>query len=191
MQTKKVQCPSCGKVLVVTNTMNATLKKFHCPNCNRLLQTSFPAQEEEPLVAKTYLAPLQRKVDNGATQLSGNSFGSTQLSVSKADVNEKAKLEVGGHTYLLQDGQNIVGRKCSSSKATVQIEATDNYMSRQHFIINVSALSNGSKKVVMSNYKNKNRTYVNEQPIGKGDEIRLFDGNKIRIGNTIIIFKLS
>lgn len=190
MQTKKVQCPSCGQVLEVRNPNNETLKKFTCPKCNALLQARFTPQQE-PLEAKTYLGPKQAVVNNGSTQLSGSNFGSTHLVVSKDSINKNALLEANGHTYPLQEGENTVGRKCSSSKAMVQIDATDNYMSRQHFIINVSTLPDGSKKVVLRNYQNKNRTYINGQPIEKGDEIRLFDGNKIKIGNTIITFKLS
>ena len=64
-------------------------------------------------------------------------------------------------------------------------------MSRQHCIINVSTLSDGSKKAVLSNYQNKNSTTIDGQLIGKGDEIRLTDGNSITMGHTTVTFKLS
>ena len=190
MQKKRVQCPSCGQVLEVQNQNNETLKKFTCPKCNALLQARFTPQQE-PLEAKTYLGPRRPVMNNGSTQLSGAGFGSTHLVVSKGELNKTAILEGNGHTYSLMEGQNIIGRKCSSSKATVQIDTNDIYMSRQHCIINVCTLPNGIKKVGLSNYQNKNRTFIDEQLIDNEDEICLVDGNKIKMGNTVVTFKLS
>ena len=96
----------------------------------------------------------------------------------------------GGVSYPLEEGQNIVGRKGTTSKATVQIETADRYMSRQHGSIRVTTLSDGTKKAVLSNYQNKNLTSVDGQEIAKGDEIRLTNGNRITMGHTTVIFKL-
>ena len=92
--------------------------------------------------------------------------------------------------YALLEGQNIVGRKGTTSKATIQIETEDRYMSRQHCIINVSILPDGSPKAVLSNYLNKNQTSVNGQIIGNGDEIRLTNGDRIKMGHATVVFKL-
>jgi pSer/pThr/pTyr-binding forkhead associated (FHA) protein len=90
----------------------------------------------------------------------------------------------------LEEGRNIVGRKGTTSKATVQIATEDRYMSRQHCSITVTTLPDGTKKAVLSNYQNKNLTTVDGQEIETGDEIRLTNGDRITMGHTTVVFKL-
>ena len=191
MQTKRIKCPKCGVVLDVKNSKNEEVKQITCPSCRTLLQVKFQPQQE-PMEAKTFYAPPKQPVaDNGATQLVGSSFGATQLVMAPKKEASKAILQFGGVSYPLEEGQNIIGRKASTSTANVQIETADRYMSRQHCSITVTTLPNGTKKAVLSNYQNKNQTTVDGQSIDIGDEIRLTDGNSITMGHTTITFKLS
>ena len=200
MQTNRIICPRCRAVLDVKNSQNETVKQITCPSCKTPLQVKFQPQQE-PLEAKTFYAtPKQPAADSGKTQLGsaggdtvlgGSVSGSTELHTPSQKGSVTAKLSCGGKIYPLQDGRNIVGRQATTSEATVQIETVDRYMSRQHCIINVSTLSDGSKKAVLSNYQNKNSTTIDGQLIGKGDEIRLTDGNSITMGHTTVTFKLS
>lgn len=191
MQTKIVKCPKCGVVLDVKNSKNEEVKQITCPQCKTVLQVKFPPQQE-PLEAKTYYAPPKPKVtDSGATQLAGGSFGATQLATAKKKTCSDARLIFEDKPYFLEEGKNIVGRKGNTSKATVQIATDDRYMSRQHCSITVTSLPDGTKKVVLSNYQNKNLTSVDGQEIETGDEIRLFNGNRITMGCTTVTFKLS
>ena len=205
MQTKRIICPKCKAVLDVKNSQNETVKQITCPSCKTMLQVKFQPQQEvpqqEPIVARTYYAPPKRSMaDSGETQLAG-AGGETQLGGGISGVPQlytptpkataTAKLTFGGKDYPLQEGQNIVGRKGITSKATVQIATEDRYMSRQHCSITVSTLPDGTKKAVLSNYQNKNLTTIDGQPIETGDSIRLTDGNSITMGHTTITFKLS
>jgi hypothetical protein len=200
MQTKRIICLKCRAVLDVKNSQNETVKQITCPSCKTLLQVKFQPQQE-PLEAKTFYAtPKQPAADSGKTQLGsaggdtvlgGSASGSTELHTPSQNGSVTAKLSCGGKIYPLQDGRNIVGRQATTSEATVQIETVDRYMSRQHCIINVSTLPDGSKKAVLRNYQNKNSTTIDGQLIGKGDEIRLTDGNSITMGHTTVTFKLS
>lgn len=181
MQIKRIQCPNCKVVLDVKNSQNEAVKQITCPKCKTILQVKFPPQQE-PLIARTYYAPPKKSIlDNGSTQLTLNS--------SKSGMN--AKLIFGKDCYPLEDGQNIVGRKGKTSVATVQIDTDDRYMSRQHCSITVNVLPDGTRKVVLSNFQNKNLTSVNGQDIETGDTIRLADGNSITMGYTTVTFKLS
>lgn len=99
------------------------------------------------------------------------------------------KLVCDGTSYLLSEGVNIVGRQSQNSQATVQIATDDRYMSRNHSRITVANLS-GDLKVLISNYENKNSTYVNDQELTDDKEIRLTDGDEIKMGHTIVTFKL-
>ena len=191
MQTKRIKCPKCGVVLDVKNSKNEEVKQITCPSCKTLLQVKFQPQQE-PIEAKTFYAPPKQPVaDNGATQLAGGSFGATQLVMSPPKEASRASLQFGGISYPLEEGRNIVGRKASTSTATVQIETADRYMSRQHCSITVTTLPDGTKKAVLSNYQNKNQTTIDGQSIETGDAIRLTDGNSITMGHTTITFKLS
>ena len=191
MQTKRIICPKCKAVLDVKNSQNETVKQITCPSCKTVLQVKFQPQQE-PMEAKTFYAPPKQPVtDNGATQLVSGSFGATQLVMSPKKEASKAILQFGGVSYPLEEGQNIIGRKASTSKATVQIETADRYMSRQHCSITISTLPDGTKKAVLSNYQNKNQTTIDGLPIETGDSIRLIDGNSITMGHTTVTFKLS
>jgi hypothetical protein len=176
------------------------VKQITCPSCKTVLQVKFQPQQE-PIEAKTYYAPPKRPTtDSGATQLAGANGetllggglnGATQLYTPIQKATVTAKLAYGGKDYHLEEGQNIVGRQGQTSKATVQIETADRYMSRQHCSITVTTLPDGTKKAVLSNYQNKNLTSVDGQEIETGDAIRLTNGNSITMGHTTVTFKLS
>ena len=194
MQTKRIECPKCHAVLDVKNSMNESVKRIVCPSCKAPLQVRFETQQEppqEPLTAHTFLEKPPKSADDGSTQLAGGLSGATQLVSPSSKPRLHAKLMFGGVSYPLEEGQNIVGRKGTTSKATVQIDTADRYMSRQHCSITVTTLSDGTKKAVLSNYQNKNQTTIDGQPIETGDTIRLTDGNSITMGHTTITFKLS
>ena len=178
MQSKKIQCPQCGIVLDVKNSKNESVKLIICPSCHAALQIKFEPQEY-PLEAHTYYAPKVSTESDGATELA---------TPNKAQ--NSACLIYEGYTYHLEMGDNVIGRKGNSSKASIQIATTDRYMSRQHCRINVSSLSDKSLKVVLCDYQNKNMTTVNGHAIVQGDEIRLMDGDKITMGETTLTFKL-
>jgi len=198
MQTKRIICPKCRAVLDVKNSQNETVKQITCPSCKTVLQVKFQPQQE-PIEAPTYYAPpKQPATDCGETQLADNSGetvlggglnGATQLYTPTQKAT--AKLTYEGKDYPLKEGQNIVGRQGTTSKATVQIETADRYMSRQHCSITVTTLPDGTKKAVLSNYQNKNLTTIDGQLIETGDAIRLTDGNSITMGHTTVTFKLS
>lgn len=198
MQTKRIICPKCKAVLDVKNSQNETVKQITCPSCKTILQVKFLPQPE-PIEAHTFYAPPKDNgatrlagsiPDSGATQLAGNENGTTQLASANAIHSDKPRLLFGGATYTLKEGRNIVGRKSTTSKGTIQIETADRYMSRQHCLVTVTKLSDESLKVVLSNYQNKNATLVDGQPIETGDEIRLTNGDTITMGKTTVTFKL-
>lgn len=208
MEEKMIKCPSCGAVLSVRNSKNEAVKLITCPQCKAKLSVKFKKQNpQEPLEAHTYLAESQPKqtggetqygptANNGETQLGGNyqGNGETRLpgSDSHSPVGERRKdalLKVGSKTYPLSIGVNIVGRKASTSQATVQIETSDRYMSRQHSKIVVTRMPDGKLKSVISNDKNKNISTIDGQDLLQSDEIVLSDGDRIVMGETTVIYK--
>ena len=126
-----------------------------------------------------------------ATVLGGagsGQLGETQY-VPKPSRQKQCFLFLNGRRYPLSAGRNVVGRKASSSDAQVQIETSDLYMSRRHICIEVIRLADGSSKVLVSNDKNKNSTYVNGSLLNVGDRVVLTNGTQIKMGDTIVTYK--
>jgi uncharacterized protein YbaR (Trm112 family) len=204
MQTKLVQCPHCGTGLRVDNPKNELKKIITCPNCKKKTYVKF-AKEEEPLEAHTVYVTPKRKcspVDDGETRLEtsfnsaetrlvDNQMGAETILSSSNQKKVTPLLAFEGQNHNLKDGRNIIGRKGHTSKATIQIPTNDRYMSRQHCCIEVSTLSDGTKKAVISNYQNKNLTKINGQQIETGDEVRLSNGNTITMGGTTVTFLIK
>ena len=198
MQIKSVLCPHCQVVLDVKNSKNETLKTIYCPSCKALLHVKFnpepepaPKPQPAPMTAQTFYVPKRATNDqNGATILGGINNGKTILQ-TPCKHTSKAMLTFRGSQYPLDNGCNIIGRKAMTSQATVQIATDDRYMSRQHALITVTPLPDGTLKAVLSNYQNKNETMVNGKSVETSDAIRLMDGNSITMGNTTVTFKLS
>lgn len=89
-----------------------------------------------------------------------------------------------GKSYILQPGQNTIGRMAASSSAAIQIVTDDAYMSRKHVIIDVQ--SNGCYLIVEPN---KNTVCLNNAPLNPYNNYPLNNGDNIRIGNTELTFK--
>lgn len=208
MEVKRIKCPNCGAILDVRNSKNETVKRITCPQCKATLNVKFKRQNPQvPLEAHTYLAGNQPKqtggetqygptANNGETQLGGNYNGNGETMLpgcgSPSSVDERKKeavLKVGSETYPLSIGVNIVGRKATTSQASVQIETSDRYMSRQHAKIVVTRMPDGKLRTVISNDHNKNISTIDGQDLLQGDAIVLSDGDRIVMGETTVIYK--
>lgn len=190
MQEKRVICTNCGVELSVKNSKNETLKIITCPKCGIKLKVNFPPiTDQEPLVAKTVLV----NTPSGETPTILGGVGSAQSGetqyVPKPSQQKHFYLSCNGNRYPLSKGQNVVGRKASSSNANVQIETSDLYMSRRHVCIEVFQLGDGTSKVLISNDKNKNATYVNGSLLNAGERVVLTNGTQIKMGDTIVTYK--
>ena len=128
--------------------------------------------------------------DNGETRYVGHSSSQSDETIL-AGKNEEVTpgyLLYGGQKYPLGFGNNVIGRKATTSQATVQIATDDRYMSRQHLAIQVIKASTDKVRVVVSNYHNKNASYVNGQLLNEGDQLILSEGSIIKMGNTTVVY---
>lgn len=185
MLIKRIKCPNCGAVLDVKNSKNESLKLITCPQCGAQLRVKFappkPAANQQPLDAETFVATPK-------TQQQG---GDTILGKKPSEGHLRPVLSYMGRDYPLNIGENIIGRKAPTSQASVQIDTDDHYMSRQHARISVTSLPDGSKKVVISNFKNKNATAIDGMTLVDDDALILQPGNHILMGNTTIIYNMK
>ena len=199
METKRIKCPSCGVLLDVRNSQNEAVKMITCPQCKAQLRVNFlPKQQHasSPLAGETqYVNPKAGETqyvnrDNGETRYVGQSSSNEKetMYVGKKEIASPGYLSFEGQKYPLELGNNVVGRKASTSQATVQIATDDRCMSRQHLNINVIKDSADKVRVVVSNERNKNATYINGQLLNEGDKLFLTDGSTIKMGNTIVVY---
>ncbi len=200
METKRIKCPSCGVLLDVRNSQNEAVKMIVCPQCKAQLKVNFPPKQQyasTPLTGETqYVSPNAGETqyvnrDNGETRYVGwHSSGNPDETVLAGKQVEATPgfLSYGGQNYPLEFGKNVIGRKASTSQATIQIATDDRYMSRQHLNIHVIKVSAEKVRAVVSNDHNKNATYVNGQLLGEGDQLIITDGTTIKMGNTTVIY---
>ena len=200
METKRIKCPSCGVLLDVRNSQNEAVKIISCPQCKARLRVVFshPQQQVTPPQSSGEIQYVGNS--NGETQYVNRDNGETRYvghfsSQSDETILAGKKEEVtpgyllyGGQKYPLGFGNNVIGRKATTSQATVQIATDDRYMSRQHLAIQVIKASTYKVRVVVSNYHNKNASYVNGQLLNEGDQLVLTEGSIIKMGNTTVVY---
>lgn len=171
-ETKKetIQCPSCGLVMAINFSPAVLQKTLVCPNCHTSRKVAEYLLYREPT----------KKNNEGSTQVVRNALP------KQAQLTDLST----GRSYSLQRGKNTLGRKAATSDATVQIETTDSFMSRNHIGIDVEN-QNGGIYCVLYNTRNRNKTLVNGNRVEEGDRIELQDGTMITLGNTQLKFTLS
>ena len=176
MEKKNVKCPACGVVLEVKNTQGEEVKNIKCLQCGKSLRVWFQKQkDEEPLDAPTYIA--------------GKNNSETQIASGKT-TDGKAFILCEGKCYELHEGCNIVGRKASTSKADVQLEVADHYMSRQNVEMRVYK-TGGTVTVTIACYKNLNPVFLGKEELKKGNELVLSDGDEFTMGKTQMTIKIE
>jgi len=171
-ETKKetIQCPSCGLVMAINFSPAVLQKTLVCPNCHTSRKVAEYLLYREPTT----------KNNEGSTQVVRN------VLPKQAQLTDLST----GRSYSLQRGKNTLGRKAATSDATVQIETTDSFMSRNHIGIDVEN-QNGGIYCVLYNTRNRNKTLVNGNRVEEGDRIELQNGTIITLGNTQLKFTLS
>ncbi len=208
MQIARITCPGCGIQLEVKNPTNAAVKDVKCPRCQKRIQLRFrksevaeaalagPATElggqagstPKPGAAETQLGNPTNP-GTGATELGGQGKEPITTGPSPAVQQANPRLVCHGREYTLQIGMNTVGRRSQKKPATVMLDVEDMYMSRQHIAINVTRLPNGSLRATVRNYQNTNATQVAGLPLAQGDEVVLYNGTTIKMGDTEIVYR--
>lgn len=207
-----IKCPGCGCRYELQRRPPAT---FRCRKCSFTVpfQVLLNEQGGQPSVDVTN---SETNNDNGSQSLStGINEGSAETEVvmpggdhtrvvpGLAGAHEtvvvqalqpkRGALQVvfDGHPYStipLPYGSYDLGRLSSDSRAKVKI-APDMAMSRLHAGMRTTQI-NGHIVYQITSVKNENPVYVNDQPVPKGKACSLKNGDRIRMGNTIAVFRL-
>lgn len=183
MQEITIKCSKCGKILRLLDKPGIENSVFACPVCNVkqrvgacqrvVLKQSIASEETQYGFEQN--APM---TDSDETQIIGMSKPAALACL----------VDSYGRNYQLVMGTNTIGRKSPKSTASLQITTDDQYMSRNHAVIEVKSI-NGQMMYSLRNGANKNPSYLNGSQVEDGDQFILNDGDKIKMGLTEIIFK--
>ncbi len=199
MSEIKIKCPTCGKILRLQDAPNINAASFTCPVCKEkhvVGKCQRYVEQPKPLVS----SGDEPRYGGGSAQQQGGDetrIGSQYQNGSgdETRIESASRPMVGvlvdnmGRSYALRSGINTIGRKASSSSASVQIATDDRTMSRSHAIIEVN--NAGGKTIhILRNGANKNPSYMNGSLIGQQDQLILNNGDRIKMGNTELIFKI-
>lgn len=198
MNEIKIKCPTCGKVLRLQDAPNINAASFTCPVCEEkhvVGKCQRYVEQPKPMVSsgdETRYGGASARQGDDETRIGSQPQcgGSDETRIGSASSPAVGVLVDNlGRTYQLRSGINTIGRKAASSPASVQIATDDRTMSRSHAVIEVSHA--GGKTIhILRNGANKNPSFLNGSLIGQQDQLILNNGDRIKMGNTEMTFKI-
>ncbi len=182
----KIKCSSCGAVLAVKNQSGIENKKLTCPVC----------KESAPF--KNFKPVAERKVNDASAEehTSYGGVGNTSAQNTASEQNFTLgilKMSAGSNmSFRLNTGRNVIGRKASSSGASIQIPTDSLRLSREHLVIEVKKVQGKGFVHYVSLAKERvNDTYVNNELVEFGDCTILKHGDLIKLPDTTLIFEIQ
>lgn len=94
-------------------------------------------------------------------------------------------------THNLNIGRQVIGRKNTNKPCTIMIDTEDEFMSRNHAIIEVNIDATGNYKYILTDNNSMNGIRINadKNPLSPNDAVLLTDGYVIQMGMTKVVFK--
>lgn len=171
---KRIRCPKCESYLTFDETKYSEGQSlvFVCEQCKkqfsiRLGKTKMKAtQKEEKLDEEEF------KEAFGNITIIENVFGFKQV-------------------LPLQEGDNIIGRRCVGTIVNVPIETSDMSMDRNHCVINVKRNKQGKLIYTLRDAPSLTGTFLNNEILGDKDRVRIEDGAIVTIGATTFILRTA
>ena len=87
----------------------------------------------------------------------------------------------------LQEGDNVIGRRCVGTVINTPIESGDMSMDRRHCIINIKRNKQGKFIYTLRDAPSLTGTFLMNEILGDKDRIRIEDGAIVTIGATTFI----
>ena len=167
---KRIRCPKCENYLLFDETKYSEGQSlvFVCEHCGkqfsiRLGKTKMlaPQKEERP-------DEEEFKEAFGNITVIENVFGFKQV-------------------LPLQEGDNVIGRRCVGTNINTPIETSDMSMDRRHCIINIKRNKQGKLIYTLRDAPSLTGTFLMNEILGDKDRIRIEDGAIVTIGATTFI----
>ena len=174
---KQIICSSCGITLEVPQRNGEPFRVFHCPNCSHQLRATFSHPQPDVYAETAYGGSKPTNSHDKKDE-----EASTEYLHPKSERLGAIRCET--ETYPLHLGRNLVGRKSKSSNADVQIPVNDQQMSREHAIISITRIADGSIKALIRNAKEYVTTIADGILLEADDVVVLTNGANLMLGQT-------
>lgn len=98
---------------------------------------------------------------------------------------------IGLQKLYLKPGTNTVGRKSEKSTASLQVQSSDTFLSRNHFSIEVTESKRGGFDYVLTDSSSTNGVFINNsiERVSNYEEILLAHNDSIKAGSINFVFK--
>lgn len=177
----RIKC-QCGATLQIKKTPGIESKSITCPVCGANRPFSEYAQVDQP------------RPNPGGSHTSGGitpGGGVTVMGGGAAMSPFKIVNCATGESYNLLPGENIIGRKAQTSKASIQIATDDKKLSREHLVITVERCSEGFIHYVKLYKEAVNPTKLGKNDLKYGDELVALAGAHIYVNTIDLQFSAS
>ncbi len=169
---KRILCPKCENYISFDETKYSEGQSlvFVCEHCNKQFSIRLGKGKVKALRKEENLEEEIRNEEFGCVMVIENIFGFKQV-------------------LPLQEGDNIIGRRCVGTVINAPIESSDMSMDRRHCIINVKRNQQGKLIYTLRDAPSLTGTFLKNELLGEKDRIRIEDGAIITIGATSLILR--
>ncbi len=169
---KRVLCPKCENYLYFDETKYSEGQSlvFVCEHCGKQFSIRLGKSKVKSLRKEENLEEEVEKQNEGFGYITvlENVFGFKQI-------------------FPLQEGDNVIGRRCVGTLINTPIESGDMSMDRRHCVINVSRNKQNKLIYTLKDGPSLTGTFLMNEILKDKDRIRIKDGAIITIGATTFI----
>lgn len=173
------------------------MKRVRCPKCDNYIQfdeTKYEAGQSLVFICdhckKQFGIRLGKAKLNAANQRE-------EVVDEKEGVNDFGNVVVIENTFAykqvlpLQEGDNLIGRRCKGSEVEIPVETNDPSMDRRHCVINVKRNKQGKIIYTLRDNNSITGTFLMNELLGPKDRIRIEEGAIITLGATTLILRAA
>lgn len=171
---KRILCPKCENYIAFDETKYSEGQSlvFVCEHCSKQFSIRLGKSKVKALRKEEVLDEEAAQEGFGSVTVIENVFGFKQI-------------------IPLQEGDNILGRRCVGTVINAPIESSDMSMDRRHCVIQVKRNKQGQITYTLRDAPSLTGTFLMHELLNDRDRVRLEDGAVITIGATTLIFRAA
>lgn len=171
---KRILCPKCENYISFDETKYTEGQSlvFVCEHCSKQFSIRLGTKKVKALRKEEALNEDVYKEEFGSIAIIENVFGFKQI-------------------LPLQEGDNIIGRRCVGTVINIPVESSDMSMDRRHCIINVKRNKQGKVIYTLRDAPSLTGTFLMNELLGDRDRITIEDGAIVTIGATTFILRAA
>ncbi len=171
---KRILCPKCENYLSFDETKYSEGQSlvFVCEHCGKQFSIRLGKSKMKATRKEEALSEEAQQSELGCIVVVENVFGFKQI-------------------IPLQEGDNVIGRRCVGTVINTPIETGDMSMDRRHCILNVKINKQGNVVYTLRDAPSLTGTFLMNEILGDKDRIRIEDGAIITLGATTLILRAA